>query len=409
MPGILIYAAKVAVAMTLFYLFFRLLMGRDNLHRLNRIVLVFTVIVSFILPFCIITIHKTLPGPEPSAFSFREDVYIGSQTATLADTFYLWNALAALYLLGIGIYLAKIAADIFKLKRMIDRSEHVKDAHGITIAIVPEDMAPFSWMNYIFLSRKDYLAGNSHILEHERAHIRMGHAVELLFVECLSSLQWFNPTMWFLKSDLRAIYEYEADEAVLRKGVDMKEYQYSLVKKAASASGYSITNAFNHNILKKRIAMMSTPKASVMKGFKVLYILPLLCGSLALNAKTVVSYEVSEKNAMLQDDAIPFQLVEEQPKFSGEGPKEFAHWVNERLTYPAEAKAAGIQGRVTIRFVIDETGKLTDAKVLRGVNPAIDAEALKIVSSSPEWTPGKHNGQNVKVSYAFPVIFHIND
>ena len=105
-------------------------------------------------------------------------------------------------------------------------------------------------MKWIVLSREDYESGNTHILKHERAHIRLGHARDLLTIDILSAMQWFNPVMRMLKDDLRAVYEYEADDAVLREGANIKEYQYSLIRKAVSASGYSITNSFNHSSLR---------------------------------------------------------------------------------------------------------------------------------------------------------------
>ena len=161
---------------------------------------------------------------------------------------------------------------------------------------IDKSVPPFSWMNWIVMCREDYDSGNRHILEHEKAHIRLGHSKEVLLVDILSAFQWFNPAMWLLKRDLRAIHEFEADDAVLRGGANIKEYQYSLIRKAVSASGYSITNSFNHSILKNRITMMSKSNAPGMRGLRVLYILPLVCGALALNAKTVTDYKVSDNS-----------------------------------------------------------------------------------------------------------------
>ena len=103
---------------------------------------------------------------------------------------------------------------------MIRSGEILPGKDGKTLVIVDRDIAPFSWMKWIVLSREDFESGNRHILEHEYAHIRLGHARDLLVMNVLSAMQWFNPVMRMLKEDLRALYEYEADDAVLRGGVE---------------------------------------------------------------------------------------------------------------------------------------------------------------------------------------------
>lgn len=105
------------------------------------------------------------------------------------------------------------------------------------------------------------------------------------------------------------------------------------------------------------------------------------------------------------EEAIPFHLVEKQPSFKGSGPNEFTKWVNQRLVYPKKCKENGIQGRVTLQFTVTKEGYVTNVKVLRGVDPLLDKEVIRVVSSSPKWTPGTTRGKAVNVTYTFPVIF----
>lgn len=272
------------------------------------------------------------------------------------------------------------------------------------------DIPPFSWMKWIVMSSKDLESGNRHILEHEKAHVRLRHSLDVLLMDLISAFQWFNPAIWLLRRDLRAIHEFEADDSVLKGGADIKEYQYSLIRKAVSASGYSITNSFNHSIFKNRITMMSKPKASVMRGLKVLYIIPLICGSLALNARTVVDYsgnvsddKVSESPANQQQNVVP----DERPKFNGGDANEFAKWVMDNLYYPEEAKRDSLSGRVMVGFTVGKDGKVANVKVLRGVCESLDKEALRVVQASPDWTPGKKDGEAIDVTFTFPVEFRI--
>ena len=107
------------------------------------------------------------------------------------------------------------------------------------------------------------------------------------------------------------------------------------------------------------------------------------------------------------EGTVPFQLVEEKPKFMSGGAEAFSKWINENLHYPEIAKNNGIQGRVLMQFVVEADGMVSNVKVVRGVDPALDAEALRVVQSSPRWTPGRQDGKPVKVTYSFPVIFQL--
>lgn len=105
--------------------------------------------------------------------------------------------------------------------------------------------------------------------------------------------------------------------------------------------------------------------------------------------------------------AIPFVSVEDKPTFNGGDANDFAKWVNQNINYPATAKEQGVEGRVVLGFVVDENGDVKDVKVLKGADPALDAEAVRVVSASPKWAAGKQNGQAAKVSYTFPVVFKL--
>ena len=305
MLNLVIYEAKVALLLAVFYICYRVLLSRETLHRLNRIVLTGSVLVSFILPFCVLTFHRTVEVAAGAAMPLVADLpalpalpqgpaAAAAEAPAAGHGSWLPIALTLAYCGGVLFCMARLFFELAQVRRIIRSGEARPQEDSITIVIVDRDIAPFSWMKWIVLSREDFNSGNTHILKHERAHIRLGHARDLLIIDLLSSMQWFNPVMWMLKSDLRAVYEYEADDAVLREGANIKEYQYSLIRKAVSASGYSITNSFNHSILKNRITMMSRPKSMTLRGLRALYVIPLVAAGLACNSQTVTDYKVSE-------------------------------------------------------------------------------------------------------------------
>lgn len=121
----------------------------------------------------------------------------------------------------------------------------------------------------------------------------------------------------------------------------------------------------------------------------------------------IMDYVEQVQEEVVEEEAIPFQLVEEKPSFNGGDANEFSKWVNQRLVYPEIAKENGVQGKVMINFTVNADGSVTNVKVVRGVDPSIDKEAVRVVASSPKWKPGKQRDRAVKVTYTFPVIFQL--
>ena len=297
MTEFLTYQGKTAIALAVFYLFYRLLLSKETFHRFNRIVLLGTAALSFVLPLCVITIRKVVTLPyTPVADEQAETALEMATTVTEAASAPVWPAIiCGIFVLGALTVLSMAVISIFKVKAIINSGEHQALESGETLVITNDDTAPFSWMKYIVISREDYESGYSQILTHEKAHIALRHSWDLLFVDMITALQWFNPAIWMLKSDLRALHEFEADDVVLRSGANVKEYQYLLIRKAVSKSGYSVANSFNHSTLKARITMMLNKKSSRMSAWKALYVIPLVGISLAATAETRVDYQYEDQ------------------------------------------------------------------------------------------------------------------
>ena len=282
----LIYEGKVAVVLLVFYLFYRFLLKKETFHRFNRIVLVGTAVLSFLLPLCVITIRKPA---EPGVMVMEMTAEMRELAPVVGKTFPSWPVLLVILLFwaGVAFVLVRVIVSILSILKITRQGELVREEDGCRIVVTDRDIDPFSWMRYIVLSRKDWEGNPAPILAHEKAHIGFRHSVELLLVDVLSAFQWFNPAIWMLRSDLRELHEYEADDAVLRSGTDIKDYQYLLIRKAVGKSGYSVSNSFNHSILKNRITMMSKTKTPYSRRLRALWLLPLVCLGLGLQARTV--------------------------------------------------------------------------------------------------------------------------
>ena len=297
MTEFLIYQGKAAIALAVFYMFYRLLLSKETFHRFNRIVLLGTAALSFVLPLCVITFKEVVVVPAMTASS---ETFTGEVAGTAAMvpevSAPIWPViLCSIFALGALAVLVYVAISITGIRRMIRSGSRQALESGETLIITETDTAPFSWMKYIVISREDYESGYSQILTHEKAHIALRHSWDILFVDMITALQWFNPAIWMLKADLRALHEFEADDAVLRSGANIKEYQYLLIRKAVSKSGYSVANSFNHSTLKARITMMLNKKSSRMSAWKALYVIPLVGISLAATAETKVDYRYEDQ------------------------------------------------------------------------------------------------------------------
>ena len=446
MTDFLVYDLKVAVLVAVFYMFYRLLLARETFHRVNRVVLLATAVASFVLPLCVITLHKTVvveAVPQVSIGSVQVDVADAAEPDAP-----LWpTLLPILYIIGVAVTLGHTLLSILKVLLLIRRSERHRQPDGVTICVTGNAaVAPFSWLTYIVMNRGDYAAQDAAILAHERGHIRLGHSWDVLLVDLLTALQWFNPAIWMLRQDLRAIHEYEADGEVLSQGINARQYQYLLISKAAGIGGYSIANGINHSTLKKRIHMMTNRKSKGSHLLKLLAIVPIVGTALALNARTVTDYVYDEPqkqqpvkkgqkagalkvnnqkmqvvtskktennstitvNSPVAEPAAEkvYDVCDEMPQFPG-GTSELMKFLSMNIRYPKEAEEKGEQGRVIVTFVVGRDGTISDAAVRKSVSPQLDAEALRIVNAMPTWTPGKQNGEPVRVKYTIPVTFRL--
>ena len=289
----LTYQLKVAVIIAVFYIFYRLFLIKDSWHRLNRIVLLSTALLSFLLPVCIITIHKTEVLPMPVA----QLVQAVSSTPAQPSTPWWHIALMAVYAAGVVFVLARVLTSVLRVRRIIRHARKEVTSDGTTVYIMPGNEASFSWMGHIVISEADWNNNESAIIRHEKAHVALRHSIDVLITDILAAAQWFNPAIWMLRIDLRAVHEYEADDTVLRSGTDLRSYQYLLISKAAAMNGYTIANNFNHSILKNRIFMMEKERTTRRSLLRALYLLPLVCISLALNAQTKINYVYNDNQA----------------------------------------------------------------------------------------------------------------
>ena len=312
METLALYALKTGCCLAVFYLFFKLLLSRETLHRFNRLLLLTALLLAFVLPCCVVTITRevVVPPLQPQPEWLPSSAATVPLPAAPAAAPFPWAKLfGTLYVAGaIGMLLLTLFSTL-RVMRLIRRGRHERMAGGWTLVRLPEVRAPFSWWRYVVVAEEESADAFDQILIHERAHWQLHHSLDLLLTDLAGCLQWFNPAMWLLRSELRAIHEYEADAAVLDSGADARQYQIMLIKKAAGRRWYSIANSFNHSNLKNRITMMLQKRSSRWAQAKALVAVPLVCVALGAFARTVEvpvadkSTKNSEELALLAENS----------------------------------------------------------------------------------------------------------
>jgi len=305
MGTFLVYILKSSLCLALFYLFYRLLLSKETFHRFNRIALLGVMLISCLLPLVRVTVDRATVV-NTSVMLVEEDMLMypwEMQTVVQEEAAFPWREwLVAVYFLGILFFLLRNFLSLGYVFYLIRHSRCQRMENGICLVVHQEGFAPFSWMKYIVISQTDLDENGTDILTHEEAHIRNRHSLDLLLVELCVWLQWFNPAAWLLKQELQNVHEYEADEAVLRQGIDAKRYQMLLIKKAVGARLYSIANSFNHSSLKKRITMMIRKKSNPWARAKYLYVLPLAAVTVAAFARPEISEPLDEISSVKVND-----------------------------------------------------------------------------------------------------------
>ncbi|GAB6120887.1 hypothetical protein JCM30204_20360 [Dysgonomonas termitidis] len=268
----------------------RAFLTNETFHRFNRAVILIGTAACLTLPLAEVNIQEyssiqkpfalveeaLMPVEEPShpqLYQYEVSV-LPSLSEPENPAISIGTVLLLIYLIGGGINLIILAKSVYSMYRLIRGGRKIVQGQHIFV-IVTSDINPFSWGRYIVLSKADYVGNPSEIITHEIAHITHCHSLDLIYMELIILVQWFNPAVWLLKRELKDIHEYQADISVLESGIDATKYQLLLVKKAVGASSYTLANSFNHSKIKKRITMMLKEKSNKWARLKLLLLLPL--------------------------------------------------------------------------------------------------------------------------------------
>ncbi len=462
MVAFIIFAIRWAVTLTLLYSLYRLLLRRETYHRLNRAVLLAILVVSPLLP--LVPLHTDTPTAMDAVLT-RIEVPL---TSLPSDEDVAENALAAqesegaksglwlrygvyIYIIGIAVALATYLFRMLSLVRVIRRSrriDHPMIPDNVHLMLDMRITQPSSWMHWIFIGPIDLKQNAETVLRHELAHVRLRHSWDVVLCDLTCRLLWCLPFAWMLRQDLVDVHEFQADEAVLRGGVTIDEYEHLLVRKAVQTQVLPIMNTLRRGALKKRFAMMHSGPSSRKSRLKLLYLVPALVACLwvsaqaeeyntYLNGKLVTQEEIvaidpstiervdvihSQKKVLIETAPEPFDIVDQMPRFPG-GDAAFYQYMAQHVRYPEVATENGVEGTVTVKFIVEADGRITHVQAVDSPSDEADAKvyaygpsdkqpseaeddeshralreaAVELFRGMPPFEPGQQSGKPVRV------------
>ena len=415
---ILPYIIKSALTLALLYTCIMPLLEKETFHRLNRIIVLGCLLLSFIIPL----IHFT-GGTNQTIDMVRQAVQLPEilidGNANKQSVWSLTDILICIYTLGGVAMLSLTAIQTMSLMLRLRRCEHITDNKGNVIVLTDYATSPFCLFHYIVMSHDDYANNRSFVLTHEQEHIRLRHYIDLIILQFATIIQWFNPFVWLIGKNLKAIHEFEVDEAVLNKGIDATQYQKFLVVKAVGNRLQPFANNLNKESLKRRIIMMNQKRSNRWMMLKALFIIPVATLAVSVFANTTdmssmakavntTANSISTNNMQTkQSDIKTADDVEVMPEFKG-GNKAMMDFLMMNMKYPESAAKAKQQGRAVVGFVVGKDGTINDVYIVKSTGyDVLDNEAMRVVKSMPAWEPGKQKGKPVNVKYFVPITFKL--
>ena len=437
------YLLLVNIYLLLFYGFYALLLRKETFFQLNRVYLVAASLLSFFIPmiqsnwvqnlFITKQVQLTIYSSPLVVYQFKP---IQHSQLTIGQL------LMVIYLAGMIFLVGRFIWQMIVLNKLINQ---------------PDSAVAYSFFKKIKLAPDQ---GDNHVIAaHEHVHANQWHSADVLLIEAVMIINWFNPVVYLYRFAIKHIHEYIADRQALKSGSNKSDYALLLLSQTFNTPVHQLVNPFyNHSLLKQRIIMLQKNKSNrialVKYGLSApLFILMLVLSSATIsNSKTVNLVNkkaeqvfltpasaiqpniILDSSTMVHDSTIEvkkepeiikngdqsitidssgakpnpvFTSVEQVPQFPG-GIDGFVSYISKNIKYPANSRDKGIQGKVIISFIVEPDGALSGVHVMRGVADDIDKEALRVITASPKWEPGIQNGRSVRVAYSVPISFALD-
>lgn len=410
------YLLQSGISLACFYIVYYLLVRHHQKFNLNRIFILLAILISGIIPFLDFQLfgidqYQITSTMKPIVISSIDNQNIFNSTKTSTSIF------SIVYIIGLLIFFIRSVTGIATLFYYYWRFPR-KNYHGFTAVVLTGNQSPFTFFNLLFINQSDFEKTNiDEMIVHENVHRMHYHGIDLILMEVLSIVHWFNPFIWLIKKDLKSEHEFLADEQVIKKGFNIVRYQSLLLKSHEGLALY-MTNSFNYSILKKRFIMMKKQKSNRKLNWNYTIALPTF-----LVVAMILFFNFQSGG---QINATPDILPEYKT-----GNSAFYKVLQKSIKYPKEARKNNVQGTVYISFTINKNGKIEDIKaedvkynlfeeiVVVGYGQEnvqgeisnelsiLQREGERVIALIGEFNPGIENDKPVRTRMTIPITFKL--
>ena len=413
MTSTLIYILESGICMLTFYLLYKFLLSRDTFFSVNRTYLLCTALISFLIPM----FNYSAPISSEPIYSIPLEtivVSVGNIEKSVENDFSYWEIIAIIYLTGLSIFLIRFIIQLLQIYSLV-RKNGINKIDGYKIVFSDGKFSPFSFFNIIFLDNSfEYNSRTSQILVHEKIHIDKLHTLDILLFEFITIVQWFNPIIWYYKSALKDLHEFQADEGVIAMGFDKINYQKLILEQISGAGLFKMAHNFNYQSIKRRFTMLTKSRTRKLAILKLLMLIPLSL-LLAISFACTENDEISFLKDNLHEPTENYVDVDSFPQFPG-GWKAQANYFANNIQTPNEFIKRGIPGKVTVAFDVMKDGSIRNAKISQSIEMGerwkhdklgygCDEIAIKAINNMPKWKPAIYKGKPVDKTISHIFLF----
>ena len=388
----------------IFYAVYKLWLENEKMFRFNRAYLLGSLVFSFVIPLQIISFQSAFSN-KTGLIQLNELVIQKSNESLAAISFndIVVILIAIVYAVVVLVLTARFFFGLYSFYKRIKTNE-VQIIKGEKVVLIHESILPHSFWKSIFIHKETFEKGEIplELIAHEKAHLKQKHTLDILFIEVLQIVFWFNPLLLLYKKAIKLNHEFLADEAVNKQFDSVKTYQNLLLDFASNKNTIALASNINYLITKKRLLMMTkkeSPIKIVLKVFSVGVVYALL---LFMFSTKTMAQKTSNKADVKEKDLYVLADVEKLPEFPG-GIEAFYKFIGKNFKIPAAVGKNKIEGKTYMQFIIEKDGSLSDIVTLKDGGYGIGDEVIRVLKLSPKWTAATQKGKAVRVMYNLPI------
>lgn len=420
------FLIKSSISLLTLFIFYNLVLEKEKTHFFNRYYLLLSILFSILIPFFKFEIVKEIP-----AKIIVEELQTSTVTILKEKINYTSLFIWTLYSIITTVFFIRYIKNIKDLISIKNNNTNLK-FKSATLILIPEKKPPFTFLNSIYINQEDHINKKieDELYTHELVHVTQKHSLDVLFIELLMTIFWFNPIFILYKKAIQLNHEFLADEEIVKTYKNVLFYQNLLIQKNNGNQTIYLASNLNYLVTKKRLIMMTKKPTKYIAIYKKIALAPVLAVlvfflcvetvaqeikqktptknkiisqkndsnkeiKIKSPEKTICTEVVTEKDTTILD----FNEITEQPTFNG-GIQAFYNYIGKNFKIPDVEK---LDGKIIVSFIIEKDGSISEVKVLRDIGYGTGEEAIRVLTDSPKWNPGTKEGKPVRVLYTLPI------